>query len=66
MSGRGTDVFDLFVFNIDKMNGEAGEYHTFVVDGPLFTQRVEILETDKVFRDGHWFLEISKCDLRAK
>jgi len=46
--------------------GEVGEYHTFVTDGPLFKQRIEILETDKVLRDGHWFLQILNCDLRAK
>ncbi len=46
--------------------GEAGEYHTLVVDGPLFNQRLEILETNKVLREGHWFLEILKSDLRSK
>lgn len=46
--------------------GEAGEYHTFVFDGPLFNQRIEILETNKVLREGYWFLEILKCDLRSK
>ncbi|MFC1916626.1 diphthine--ammonia ligase [Chloroflexota bacterium] len=46
--------------------GEAGEYHTLVIDGPLFNQRLEILETRKVLRDEHWFLEILKWNLRAK
>jgi len=46
--------------------GEAGEYHTFVTDGPLFNQRIEILETNKVLKEGHWFLDILKCDLRSK
>jgi len=46
--------------------GEAGEYHSLVIDGPLFKQRVEILETRKVLRDEHWFLEIANADLRAK
>ena len=46
--------------------GEAGEYHTFVTDGPLFKRRIEILETRRVFRDKHWFLEILDTDLRAK
>lgn len=39
--------------------GEAGEYHTLVIDGPLFRQRLDIISTDKVLRDGHWFLEIA-------
>jgi len=46
--------------------GEAGEYHTLVTDGPLFKQRVEILETSRVLREEHWFLEILKSRLVAK
>lgn len=46
--------------------GEAGEYHTFVTDGPLFNQRIEILEKNKVLKEGYWFLEILNCQLRAK
>jgi len=46
--------------------GEAGEYHTFVTDGPLFNQRLEILKTSKALREGQRFLEILKCDLRSK
>jgi uncharacterized protein (TIGR00290 family) len=49
-----------------QLCGEAGEYHTFVTDGPLFNQRIEILETNKVLRDGYWFLEILKYTLRSK
>jgi len=46
--------------------GEAGEYHTFVIDGPLFKRRVEILETNKVSREGRWFLEILRSEIRTK
>jgi len=46
--------------------GEAGEYHTFVINGPLFNQRVEILETRKVLREGRWFLDILKGGLGSK
>lgn len=46
--------------------GEAGEYHTFVADGPLFKQRIEILEANKVLRGDYWFLEILESELRAK
>ena len=46
--------------------GEAGEYHTFVTDGPLFKERVDILETQPVLRDGYWFWEILKCELRPR
>ena len=43
--------------------GEAGEYHTFVIDGPLFEKRIRIVEVERVLRDGHWFLEIGRCEL---
>lgn len=46
--------------------GEAGEYHTVVIDGPIFKQRIEILETDHKFNNGYWFLEILKTELRDK
>ena len=46
--------------------GEAGEYHTLVVDGPLFKKRIEILESKKVLRNERWFLEISGTELRDK
>lgn len=40
--------------------GEHGEYHTFVVDGPLFQRRVEIIKSDKKLKDGSWLLDISE------
>ncbi|MFC2069945.1 diphthine--ammonia ligase [Chloroflexota bacterium] len=46
--------------------GEAGEYHSLVINGPLFKQRLEILEAEKVLRDGRWFLDIHKIELRDK
>ena len=49
-----------------QLCGESGEYHTFVTDGPLFKKRMEIRETNKVLKEGCWFLEIVKCDLKAK
>jgi uncharacterized protein (TIGR00290 family) len=38
--------------------GENGEYHTLVVDGPIFKQRIEIKEAQKILRGGYWFLDI--------
>ncbi len=46
--------------------GEAGEYHTLVIDGPMFRKHLEILKTAKVLRDSHWFLDISEARLREK
>lgn len=40
--------------------GEKGEYHTFVVSGPLFKGRIEITEKDLIRRNGYWFLDIKE------
>jgi uncharacterized protein (TIGR00290 family) len=45
--------------------GEHGEFHTLVVDGPLFEKRIEILETRIEFKEGfwkYWFLDIKKYE----
>lgn len=34
--------------------GENGEFHTLVVDGPLFGRRIEITKAEPVLRDGFW------------
>ncbi len=67
--GRKLDV--AFLADLAKLKnitacGEAGEYHTLVIDGPLFRKRIEIIEAQKVLRDGHWFLEINKAGLKSK
>lgn len=46
--------------------GEAGEYHTLVIDGPIFQKRLEILKTRKTLREGIRFLEILSTDSKAK
>ena len=46
--------------------GEAGEYHTLVIDGPMFKKRLEILESDKVEREGYWYLQVHKTILKDK
>lgn len=46
--------------------GEAGEYHTYVINGPLFRRRIEIREVNKELRDGRWFLGITKGELKSK
>ena len=46
--------------------GEAGEYHTLVIDGPLFQKRIEIREIRNVLREEHRFLEILKADLKGR
>lgn len=70
--GRRVDLgFLSYLSELEKTTGiqpcgEAGEYHTFVTDGPLFSQRVEILETNRVLREGYWFLEILESELSVR
>jgi diphthamide synthase (EF-2-diphthine--ammonia ligase) len=46
--------------------GEAGEYHTLVIDGPLFKKELEIISAEKILRDEHWFLDIKSCKYKYK
>jgi uncharacterized protein (TIGR00290 family) len=46
--------------------GENGEYHTFVVDGPLFGMRIALAEGGKVWKDGYGFLQIAGAGVAAK
>jgi len=59
--GRNIDekfINDLAALKNIDLCGEAGEYHTFVTDGPMFKEKIEILSAKKVLRDNHWFLDI--------
>ena len=38
--------------------GEAGEYHTLVVDGPIFRKRLDVIRSRRIQRDGRWFLSV--------
>jgi uncharacterized protein (TIGR00290 family) len=38
--------------------GENGEFHTCVVDGPLFSRPVEVDRGEVVLRDGVWFVDL--------
>lgn len=43
--------------------GENGEFHTLVMDGPIFRRGIELLESEPVLREGfwrHWFLDIRR------
>ena len=48
--------------------GEGGEYETFVVDGPIFKKRIEIIESDKVWdeKTQSGYLKIKKAKLVDK
>jgi len=42
--------------------GEQGEYHSLVVDGPLFTRPLEVELGERVRRDGLWFIDVMVAD----
>jgi uncharacterized protein (TIGR00290 family) len=46
--------------------GELGEYHTLVLDGPVFTKRIEVKQSRPLSRDGYLFLDISEYRLIPK
>jgi diphthine-ammonia ligase len=39
--------------------GENGEFHTFVVDGPIFSRPVEVDAGEHSLRDGVWFVDLA-------
>jgi len=48
--------------NIDVC-GENGEYHTLVIDGPIFKKRIQLIQSKTIVRDNHWFLDTIKYQL---
>ncbi|MFA4915527.1 MAG: diphthine--ammonia ligase [Syntrophales bacterium] len=57
-----------FVTEISKVSGvdisgEGGEYHTFVLSGPMFKKKLKILKSEKIPRGELSFLDISECEL---
>jgi len=46
--------------------GENGEFHTFVTDGPLFKNSIEILGTETTTLNGYGRLEIKRFKVKPK
>ena len=43
--------------------GEHGEFHTLVIDGPIFKRPIQIVKTEAVIKESfwkHWFLDIKE------
>jgi len=43
--------------------GENGEFHTFVIDGPIFKKKIDITKSCAILKEGfwkHWFLDIQE------
>ena len=57
----------------NSSSGDAGYYHTFVLDGPIFKKRLEIVKSKPILVKtevkGHhdiWYLDIEECRLADK
>lgn len=49
--------------------GENGEFHTLVIDGPIFKNKIEITKSEAVLKEGfwkYWFLDIQEYKLGGK
>jgi len=46
--------------------GEHGEYHSFVVDGPIFKNRIEITDSEKKIINGYGRLKIKQYTINFK
>jgi len=49
--------------------GKNGEFHTFIVDGPIYQKRIEITKSQLVLRQSfwkYWFLDILEWRLKEK
>jgi len=61
----GRRIDDKFIADLRKANstvdpcGENGEFHTLVLDGPIFKKKIMITRSDPVFKDGYWFQNIT-------
>ena len=50
-------VAELEAIGVDTC-GENGEYHTLVLDCPLFTDRINVAVMEQVNHDGYWFAKL--------
>jgi uncharacterized protein (TIGR00290 family) len=68
----GRKIDEKFLADLKEANssvdpcGENGEFHTLVLDGPIFSKKIEITGTDPVHKEGYWFLNIANFELVDK
>jgi len=60
----GRKLDESFLEDIKKLKGvdicgENGEYHSLVLNGPIFKHKLNLKNPKKILRSGYWFLEIS-------
>lgn len=46
--------------------GEHGEFHSFVIDGPLFKNRIKITESEKTTINDYGWLKIKRYEIKFK
>jgi len=58
--GRALDsnMVELFISSGIDPSGENGEYHTCVIDGPVFSHPIDVVKGEATLRDGYWFLDL--------
>ena len=54
---------DIMAAGVDPC-GEHGEYHTVVVDAPLFSSPINVVTLESVCRDGCWAVDLALADHR--
>jgi diphthine-ammonia ligase len=70
----GKEIDDEMLGEIEKLKadrsinpiGEFGEYHTFVVDCPVYKQRIKIVKSKMVWKKSKGYFEIKKAELQPK
>jgi len=62
------DLLRLRERNNFDLCGEFGEYHTFVINGPIFKKRIKIRSCNRVLREDlkRWLLDIAEFSLEEK
>ena len=61
-----------FVDEIRRLNRErsvhvgGSEYHTLVIDGPMFKRRLKVVQSRKIWKNGYGILDLSKVELAKK
>lgn len=68
----GRVIDDTFIDDLTRLNdsidhcGENGEFHTLVTDAPVCKKKIRITRSDRVLRDGYWYLDIHGWTLQEK
>ena len=70
----GKEIDDGFLNEIEELRanksinpiGEFGEYHTFVLDCPIYTKQIVITKSKTVWKKTKGYFEIKKAELRTK